>query len=195
MIMKKKILFFLLFAASFNAASAQSVFNEDDLIGKWRTNQQTRESNPIGVDRFEFTGYYFYRPGSGSDIKYEGKWDNIMYAGKFIRIEDYFISHSNRLHIIFGENHWVFKIVSLTSDRMVLSYTYKYGYSDGSAYYDNHPIKDIEVEFYKEEASAINEITNKTTDSDKIYNLKGQLLENEPDSGVYIQNGKKYVKK
>lgn len=188
MIMKKKLLFFLLFAASFNAASAQSVFNEDDLIGKWRTNQQTRESNPIGVDRFEFTGYYFYRPGSGSDIKYEGKWDNIMYAGKFIRIEDYFISHSNRLHIIFDGNHWSFKIISLTSDKMVLSYAYRDGYGSG-------PIKDFEVEFYKQEASAINEITNEPTDSDKIYNLKGQLLENEPDSGVYIQNGKKYVKK
>ena len=192
--MKKKLLFFLLFATSFNTAIAQSVFNEDDLIGKWSTNQQTKESNPMEINSLKFSGYYYYK--DGSQIKAGGIENDIMVVSYYIyRIKGYFISHSNRLHIIFGENHWVFKIVSLTSDRMVLSYTYKYGYSDGSAYYDNHPIKDIEVEFYKEEASAINEITNKTTDSDKIYNLKGQLLENEPDSGVYIQNGKKYVKK
>ena len=53
-----------------------------------------------------------------------------------------------------------------------------------------------ETVLYKKGSSSVNSITDdNTTSSSYKYNLKGQLLENETDSGVYIQNGKKYVKK
>lgn len=34
-----------------------------------------------------------------------------------------------------------------------------------------------------------------TTRSAAIYNMAGEQLNNEPSTGAYIQNGKKYIKK
>ena len=170
--MKKQLLFFLLFATSFNTAIAQSVFNEDDLIGEWVVNDEQEMYNYlVKLRKIIFRDYssrssYGYTTPSGGTIR------------------DYYISTSNHLHINFESNCYIFKIITLTSDTMVLLLKYEYG-----------DIKTYEYKFHKEGASAVEKVTDEMTDSDNIYDLKGQLLENEPDSGVYIQNGKKYVKK
>ena len=170
--MKKQLLLLVMILLPM-VAMAQSVFNEDDLTGKWLISSK-QHGEPLGVYEITFWDY-------ANIHGYYGKMSQ-----NYGDIIDFCISPSNRLYINFNTKCLIFKIISITSDEMVLSYR-REDY--------NHNIQTYEYKFHREGASAINEITDEMTDFDNIYNLKGQLLENESDSGVYIQNGKKYIKK
>lgn len=160
-------------------ANAQDVYDEDDLLGEWVVNEN-ESVNPYPISEISISDCPDWRAGKGDVYGYFGSY----------KIYDYFFSSSNRLHIfcetLDGPKVFICKIISFTSEKMIISF--KRLHNDVPEYY--------ETVLYKKGSSSVNSITDdNTTSSSYKYNLKGQLLENETDSGVYIQNGKKYVKK
>lgn len=164
------------------AASAQSVYDEDDLIGDW-INESDFKEPPFNIKRITIL--------DGMDKDYGSYYGKIEAVYGRYYLCDYFITSSNRLHLYFVEGGGYYRFLigrinTLTSDRLSFSYIYN----------ENGIKTEKKLTFKKVNTSSANNIIFEDyIESDRNYNIQGQLIEGEPRNGLYIKGGKKVLAK
>ena len=178
----KRLLISLICIFTFAALSAQN-YSELDLIGEWDLVEENGSSFLFKISKLNVNDLSYIDGEYFVSKKYWGELKTGSYTWP---IEDLFVSNGNILHFIcFREKSTTkplkIRLIIKSIESGVLTLTS----IDGNSI----------LIYKKKETTDIASAKEDDSDNNVYYNLQGQLLENEPDSGVYIQNGKKYVKK
>lgn len=179
----KVILSFLFIILICQTASAQTVMSESELFGYWEATSVTGNmvNPPISVE-FKEDGTCIYQDNRG-----------VLACVAFI------VSYPNKLHLLSSrtfDGHTGFTIINLTVDfdnynsynrKLILSPYSTTGISP--SYYSNM----VTLERGAPEGSKVKEITDNKLPSNTIHKIDGIVTESP--QGIYIQDGKKMLKK
>jgi uncharacterized ubiquitin-like protein YukD len=179
----KVILSFLFTILICQTASAQTVMSESELFGYWKaiSVKGNMVNPPISVE-FKQDGTCIYKDNRGT-----------------LACEAFIVSYPNKLHLLSSSNfdgYTHFTIINLTVDfdnynnhdhKLILSPYSTTGIS--SSYYSDM----VTLERGAPEGSKVKEITDNKLPSNTIHKIDGIVTESP--QGIYIQDGKKMLKK
>lgn len=181
--MKKNILLIAIAILSFVSANAQN-YDEENLLGTWVRSQPMDPVNDylLSIDTLTFClSMYTYRMENGfigsayADGLFMGQWTTTKSINPYdsmkdrsfafyynkVRMTNFAITNGNKLHInIMGNFNLIFKIVSFTSDELVIQ-----------------PLGSTNTIYFSKEnaTNGVKGITATKANKRSYYNINGQL--------------------